>query len=250
MNMENSNMEYDNNDLVAHCRSGDLESVRHDLLIKDLNIHYLNEMPLQEAIIAGQLHIVQYLVASPELTYHAFVVSNHGQALRNAVSHGHVEIFDFLLQHYSPTPEQTTNYLQTASAQNKVEILQYYYDKSPELFKEINLKIVLETAINYGHTNILQWADSNNIDYTSQYHSLLYFALEYGKKDVIYHLIVDKKMQYDDKIQDMLTHYNTFTTDRADIAYAKDLFEKLNLYNNIEQDLPINNKKKLPTKKI
>lgn len=253
--------EFDNLIFTMHCEEGNLKKVKKDLKDPNINIHFDNEAGLKAAIKAGHLEIVKYLICSPQLNEHAHVWDGKGSLLLSAAQYGHVEILEFLSQHYTDDaslPENILhNILETAATHNRINILQYYYDKDPtSVTNSKTLHAIMEKGIYYCFVPVLKWAQDNNIDYSEHHKSLLYFALVNADHNILYYLTVEAGIVYNDDIKDMLTtleknviNKTVYSIKDNNIIYCKNLFETLQIHNELQDNLP-NNKKKNNSIKI
>ena len=121
------------------CGNGHLNVVKYLLTspTNPANIHFSNDLALQEACLHGHLEVVKYLLTSSELEEHAHINANSDIALKNACHRGHLDIVQYLLTSpalptHSNLHADSESPLANAAAGGHVEIVRYLLT-SPEI---------------------------------------------------------------------------------------------------------------------
>lgn len=117
--------------LMEACQTGDLERVREILRDGTIDVQYDENRALIEAANSGHLHIIRYLLTSPDLKRHADIHAKSNMALRYACYSGHLHVVRYLLtspelkEHARINTESNISGLSWAISNNCVNIVEY-----------------------------------------------------------------------------------------------------------------------------
>jgi hypothetical protein len=189
--------------------SGNLEALKWWCV--DICKEISNEC-IQTAIVAGHLHIVRWVHENSSARINPFPYLSMN--LTQAILYGHVHIVEYLATFQTPGSTLTTEWeLEEAITSGHLDIVKWIMVKYPDYFDKIPIKNVYEgitendhqdifdwfvesslikpdydlvcLAVQHGRTYILEWAKTQDYNFTIKSKKLMYQAIKHEQRETM-----------------------------------------------------------------